>query len=182
MKIEAQLIGADSVILRVGQMTNKVKSYLLTTTNRLAIALQALVKNKLSGEVLHNRTGTLRRSINYAVHDDAGSVVASVGTNVVYAAAHEYGFNGDVTVRAHIRRSKAKMALATKHYVNKFGQMSIHVAQTGKYGKQSGDIQVRSFTRHMSMPERSYLRSSLHEQSGSIREALAEAVRKAVKE
>jgi len=178
MNITAQVIGKDALILRISRMTGTIRDEIVTTVKRLAIELQREVKRKLSGEVLHNRTGTLRRSINIAVMEDSTSVVASVGTNVVYAAAHEYGFDGEVTVRAHIRRNKAQMAMATKHYVNKLGVVSTHIAQTGKFGKQTGDIQVRSFTRHMHMPERSYLRSSLREESGNIRMELAEAVRR----
>ncbi len=178
MNITVQVIGKEAVILRLSRMTGYIRDEIITTVRRLAIELQAEVKHKLSGEVLKNQTGTLRRSINISIMEDATSVVASVGTNVVYAAAHEYGFDGLVTVREHIRRGKERMAMATKHYVNKLGVMSTHIAQTGKFGKQSGDIQVRSFTRQMHIPERSYLRSSLKDSAGGIRQELAAAAQR----
>ena len=59
---------------------------------RIGISVQAVVKDeKLSGQVLHVRTGTLRRSINFQPSEDTSGIYGSVGTNVEYAAIHEYG-------------------------------------------------------------------------------------------
>lgn len=46
------------------------------------------VRNKLSGQVLHRRTGTLAKSLNWKLTSDFS---ATIGTNVAYAAIHEFG-------------------------------------------------------------------------------------------
>ena len=50
---------------------------------------QYIKTEELSGQILHNRTGTLRRSIAMTPHRSQGFV--DVGTNVVYARVHEFG-------------------------------------------------------------------------------------------
>lgn len=58
----------------------------------LHIELQRqIVETKLSGQVLHERTGTLRRSIMQETAADGDVITSSVFTNTVYAAIHEYG-------------------------------------------------------------------------------------------
>jgi len=176
-----ELIGDDAILIKLEEKGTRVHDALRREMDLLAIEVQGLVKAKLSGPVLHNRTGLLRDSINIKVTDTGENISESVGTNVIYAAIHEYGFDDEETVSAHIRRSRMQMAMATKTYKNKFGTISKHVAQTGRYGKSTGEIQVRSFTRNMVMPERSYLRSTLREQTGTIRTRLADAVMAAMK-
>jgi phage gpG-like protein len=46
------------------------------------------VKTKLSGQVLKRRTGTLAKSLTWRLISDYQAVV---GTNVAYAAIHEFG-------------------------------------------------------------------------------------------
>jgi phage gpG-like protein len=133
----AQLAGAGDRFMAEQQIA----------VDRLSIEVQALVKDtKLSGQVLHTRTGTLRRSINRKVTKTPASVTAEVGTNVSYAAVHEYGFTGPVDVREHTR----KMA-------------------------GGGTANVRAHVMNMRMPERSFLRSTLDEQAEHIRETLRAA-------
>jgi len=124
---------------------------------RLSIEVQGAVKSeKLTGQVLHNRTGTLRRSINRVVEDDGRNVIAQVGTNVAYAGAHEFGFDGRVNVREHVRRSTAQMATGRRSRVR----------------KSEGEIHVRAHVRQMHLPERSYLRSTVRERAVQIRTAI----------
>ena len=104
--------------------------------------------------MLKNRTGTLRRKIHYTVTESANEISASVGVKLAYAAAHEYGFDGVVTVKEHLRL--VKMA---------FGRPIAPVEAT-----------IGAHTRHMHLPERSFLRSSLRENAASIRDQLAAAV------
>lgn len=59
---------------------------------RLHTELQhRIVADKLSGQVLQERTGTLRRSITERTDADADLIRSQVFTNVVYAAIHEFG-------------------------------------------------------------------------------------------
>jgi phage gpG-like protein len=103
-------------------------------------------ERKLSGQVLKNRTGTLRRKINQVVTESPDSIMASVGVKLSYAAIHEYGFDGVESVREYTRRTAKGIAVVPAH------------------------------ERHVHMPERSYLRSSLRENAASIRDSLAKAV------
>lgn len=144
-------IRAEALLARLAGAGDRLQRNLRSKVQRLAIEVQSLVKQKLSGPVLHVRTGTLRRSINQLVTEDSTGIRARVGTNVAYAAVHEYGFSGSVTVKAHTR------TLA------------------------SGTVQnVRSFTRTMNLPPRSFLRSTLEEEAPRIRSELRAAALDAV--
>ncbi len=154
--ISAQIIGADAVIAKLGAMPDRVVSLLRAAVEREAIALTGYVKeSKLSGQVLRNRTGTLRRSINYAM---IGDLAARVGTNLVYAAIHEYGGQ----TRAHVIEAKNAKALAF---------------QVG------GQTIIRRRVQHpgSKMPERSFLRSSLRDSRDRIVAAIQAAVTEGIK-
>lgn len=94
--IKATLTGETEVIQKLeGTMPKRVRGELVLTVRRLAIELQRYVKqDKLSGQVLKNRTGTLRRSVYQRVDESPQSVTGRVGTNVFYGALHEGGFEG----------------------------------------------------------------------------------------
>lgn len=155
--------------------TNRLNSRLLRVMQRLAIELQGNVKeDKLSGQVLHVRTGTLRRSINQRVESSGSQIVATVGTNVEYAAIHEYGFHGQVTVREHLRRSRAQMGLA-RFRMNKLGERIEVKGSYAKAGGGNGEVYVRSHTREVDLPERSFLRSALREMQPKIIQEIHQA-------
>ncbi len=122
--------------------------------DRFSKILQTQVKEKLSDDVLHVRTGTLRRSINQEVRTDPGGTEAIVGTNVEYAAVHEYGFHGEVSVREHLRRILGARPTAA-------GQS--RVSRDGRTRFVVGSTTVRAHMRNVNLPERSFLRSALHE-------------------
>lgn len=145
---------------------DRLHANMVRVVTRLSLEVQTAVKEgKLSGQALHNRTGTLRRSINRVVQDDGRNVIAQVGTNVRYAAIHEYGFDGIVNVREHTRRSARQLAVGRKKQV----------------GKSGGEITVRAHTMHMHMPERSFLRSTLRERVAKIRSEIKTAAREAIR-
>lgn len=136
----------------------KLRDRILTAVKRLAIELQGYVKqNKLSGQVLHTVTGTLRRSINQEVNETPTSIIATVGTNVNYAHVQEYGFKGDVSVGAYVRTMKS-------------GKWNI---------KGEGDGGVAGYTMTINMPERSFLRSALEDFQTKIIDQLTEAAHEA---
>lgn len=140
---------------RLKRIPQQLHQSILRAVTRLAIEIQGYVKtDKLSGQALHVRTGTLRRSINFKVVDTPVRIGATVGTNVEYAAAHEYGFQGPVTVKAHLR------------------QMSMAF---GKPVANPREIAVRSFVRQVNLPERSFLRSALQDFEPRILSDLREA-------
>ena len=123
---------------------------------RLALKMTGKVMGKLSGDVLRVRTGRLRRSIHPEWDFRQGYSGATVGTNVEYAAIHEYGFSGSVQVKSFQRE------------------------MTKAFGKPISPTQVtvRAHTRNVNMPERSFLRSALKEMKPEITESLQAALMK----
>lgn len=144
-------IRAEQLMARLTGVEGKLDAEMLRITTRLSIEVQSAVKDKLTGPVLHVRTGTLRRSINRKVEQIAGSTSATIGTNVVYAGVHEFGFDGPVEVRAHTRQMP-----------------------TG------GVANVRAHARQMHVKESSYLRSTLREFQPRIVRELREGAIKAL--
>jgi hypothetical protein len=97
-----------------------------------------VVEEKLSGQVLKNKTGTLRRSQHESVTSDEKSIRGAVSTDPsasAYGYVHEYG--GTFDVKAHMRKSS-------------------HNMQTW--------VREHSIT----FPERSFLRSTLNEMAPDI--------------
>jgi phage gpG-like protein len=157
--IRVTIVGAEGVIKHLGEVPPRVLGLVRQAVEAEAINLVRDVKeNKLTGQALKTRTGTLRRSINYALSIADQGLTAVVGTNLVYAKIHEYG---GVT-RAHVIRARNKKALAF---------------QIGGVGL------VRKSVQHpgSKMPERSFLRSSLRENAARIRAAIDAAVARGIK-
>jgi len=99
------LVGDREVLDRLRALPDAVNSSLLPAITRLGIELQRDVQqDKLSGQVLKSRTGSLGSSIDLRVDQSGGAIVANVFTDSPYAAVHEYGFAGTVSVRASLRR------------------------------------------------------------------------------
>ena len=154
--IRAEIVGQEAVIVRLKELPARVRGLVRQAVEAEAINLTRYVKGeKLSGQVLRARPpgGHLRRSINYQMQEIGDGIMASVGTNVVYAGIHEFGG----TTRAHVIQARNKKALAF---------------QAG------GETIVRRAVNHpgSKMPERSYLRSSLRENEARIKANIAAAV------
>lgn len=151
--IHGFIIGDKEVVKRLSAMSNEAQSKVRAAIGRMTLRLQRKVmQEKLSGQVLSVRTGNLRRSIDGRVVNDGGATTGIVDTNLKYAAAREYGFQGTVTVREHLRRAK------------------------------SGMVPVRSHSRRMNLPERSFLRSALRELQPDIVAAISAATGEAIKQ
>lgn len=160
--IKGEVIGAEAVVRRFERIPAALQIQLKVAITRLTIKLQRKVKvDKLSGQVLKVRTGTLRRSIDQLVTETAGSVTGRVSTNVGYGKKHEYGFKGVETVEAHLRTIKQA-----------FGRSITPV-----------EVNVRAHSRKVNLPERSFLRSALKDMasSGEIRNEIQAAVTRATK-
>lgn len=162
--ITATIYGAERVLAKIENVPSAARGSLRATTQKLAIDVQRhVVADKLSGQVLKNRTGTLRRSINQHVEETDTSVTGIVGADMDrarYARAHEYGFHGTVEVRAH-----------TRTITQAFGRKL----------KSAREAVISAHTMHMNLPERSYLRSSLRDMRAAIISAFEVSLRDAVK-
>lgn len=154
-------IRGEALLARIEGAEQRLREGLRRAVLRLAIEAQGKVKaEKLTGQVLHVRTGTLRRSINQRVTETPDGVHASVGTNVEYARIHEYGFAGPVSVKAHTQLRKAVF---------------------GKALTNPRRIAIRAHSRNVKMPARPFLRPVLDEMAPRVitdlRTAALEALR-----
>lgn len=97
-------------------------------------------------------TGRLRRSVRPAKARVFGNVIwSAIGSNVRYAGAHEFGFQGTVTVRAHTRRFARfeGQAISLKDAKTLQGR-----SKKVNPGLHQGQQQVRSHSRKMNIQAR----------------------------
>ena len=159
-----EIRNTEGAVTRLKKIPERLKPALIKTIEERTLAVLNLAKEKVSGPVLKNRTGTLRRKINHRMEVSAHQIIGRVGIRLSYAAAHEFGFKGQGTsdVRAHVRRIKSRNLQGIK----------------GKGGKATGVAFVRAHTRNwnMDLPERSFIRSALRELKESIHMGIADVV------
>lgn len=153
--ITATVTGQDKVIAHLQRAPADIAKSLLKTMTAIGFDLQGYVqRNKLSGQALKQRSGWLSSHVHPETKQDGEAITTTVGVDtraVPYAAIHEYG--GTI----HIPEVQDKLMV----FVSKQGDTVF----TRKH---------RAFSVHM--PERSYLRSSLHENEGKYREAIRREV------
>lgn len=156
--IRLEVIGAEATGRRLQAIAPAVRTSLDRAIALVALRLTRNVKaDKLSGQVLKNRTGRLRRSVNYRI-DGAGTdtVSAIVGTNVEYARTHELG--GTKTVKEHLRM------------------------QVMAWGRPMAEPKRVTVKQHEAkFPERSFLRSALREMTPQIRAEIGRAIAEGVR-
>lgn len=148
---------------------NKVPRYILSkfpqiqgavkvSMARLVLKLAAKIKGeKLSGQVLRNRTGTLRRSISPSVSGTETVTVGKVTTNVEYARIHEFG--GKTAPHVILPRRGRALAFPWKG-------KDVFFAKVNHPGSQ--------------MPERSFMRTALEEMRPEILEEFNNAIMQVV--
>lgn len=156
--IRGMIVGQSETIAKLGKVKDQVRDGVRKSVVRLTLELLRKVKaDKLSGQVLNVQTGRLRRSITQRVTEQGSTITGIVGTNVEYARAHELGFKGPVSVKAHLREIKKAW---------------------GKPLKAAKKIQVKPHTRQVELPARSFLRSALADMEPRIREEFRETLRR----
>ena len=190
MKITIDL-RQDALMAHLSMFPDRLATSIVRAMRRATIGLQGYVKSgKLSGQVLHVQTGTLRRSINQEVRYAGGGLIEGVvGTNVEYAAINEYG--GTVAVSTHIRqlRERGKMTLFKTSKSKDFGVWkNVRGKKTGVNATVSGaSSKTQFFTRAGAsmflrhVPERSFLRSALKEYQPIVNIELQRALLEAFK-
>ena len=153
--LTAAVIGDDKAAALLDSFGDRLQAGLGRTMMKLALSLQRKVMDdKLSGQVLAVRTGRLRDSIVAEVRQVDQAIVATVGSDVGYAAFQEYGFNGTESVREHLRTIRQA-----------FGRP---IAE-----KQ---ILVRASSRRVDYPAHSFLRSALAEMQPDLMAGLQAAL------
>lgn len=166
MIVNVTVAGDAELIARLKGMPRAVNEALYKKVLTLSLKLENLVKTgKLNGQVLNRITGALSRSIDHVVDRSLASVIGRVYSSgdVKYAAIHEYGG----TTSPHVIEPKKASVLAF-------------------IGKGGGQVFARKVNHPGSkMPERSFMRSSLHDMSTEIslglKTAVVGAVQKQVK-
>lgn len=115
------------------------------------------------------RTNRLRSSVrpSKAVVTDTGAE-SSIGTNVKYARAHEYGVDETVMVRPHTRRGQRLMTLRGGQ-----GQRVVKRAQ-------GPDVAVGSHKRRMRLPARAPITTGVRERLGRYGEVISAAIVRAL--
>ena len=90
MSLEIQ--GLDAILTTLAKAPGLMEKVLVAKMRDCMIQLQRHVqKDKLTGQVLHVRTGVLRNSIHPNVESDGKTVVGTVRTNVKYGVFWEFG-------------------------------------------------------------------------------------------
>lgn len=130
--------------------------------NSLAIRLEAhIVGDKLQGQVLHHRSGTLASSIRFKpAHPEGTSIIAEVtgaGGPAWYGRLHEYG------------------ATFARHSTARFGR---GFTKAGTKGRRIRSLEQRTMATYVRLPERSFMRSSLID----LKPRIAEELRMVLKE
>ncbi len=150
--IEATVFGADALAARLDAVPQALATNLAQTAERLAGELSRRVRGNLSGAVLQQRSGRLAASVAVTVQPAGSGVTATVGSDAVYAAIHEYG--GTLPARTIVPRNARALAFPWQGGERFFKHVAVPPVQ---------------------MPERSFLRSALAAMTPEIRTALAEA-------
>jgi len=165
MKVTGE-VKSTAVSAAIRRRSLNVFDYVGRAIEASAIDLVAYVKrNKLSDQVLHVRTGRLRRSITYRLTKEGDVVTAYVGTNVKYARAHEYGFQGEVSVPAHtVKAHQRHMSVA-------FGKLMKNPRMV-----DVREYVMRAHSMKMNLPERSFLRSSVEENASKYTDWIKDAM------
>ncbi len=155
--VNVQLLGDAALVSRIKTAPARVHAALFRKITILAFLLEMKIKSeKLSGQVLHVRTGALRRSIHSVVEDEGTLITGKAASSgdVKYAARHEFGFDGEEVVQAHMRTIK----------------------QAFGHAISPKEVLVKQFRRHAHTDERSFMRSSLGEMKDKILASMEAAV------
>jgi phage gpG-like protein len=155
-----QLVGDRELVAKFTAMPSKVHASLLKKVTVLALQLESKVKAALSGPVLKVQTGALRRSIFETVEDSPTKVIGKVASSgdVKYAAIHELGG----VIPAHDIVPNKAQALAFVMGGKQVFAKRVHIPD-------------------VTMPQRSFLRSSLADMAPQIEQGLRDAVREGLK-
>jgi hypothetical protein len=162
IEITGTVTGEKVVTARLSGLPDNVRASLTRAMNRITIDLQGyVVRNKLSGQLLKRRTGTLAASIQHRVVSSANGVTGVVGSRInegsplKYAYPLENGFEGDVPVKEHLRQMTTAF---------------------GRVVKEPRKITVHAHSRHVKTKAYKYLASSLAARRDDYLEQLRRAV------
>lgn len=115
-------------------------------------------------------TTHLRASVRWTEAKIEGeTVTGSIGSNVRYAAVHEFGFEGDVEVKPFFRKNRKFAFVAKIERVSKKTGRSYKTAVRGPEGQS----QVKQHTRHMRIPARAPFGYGIEDNTQLITDAMS---------
>jgi phage gpG-like protein len=164
MSLDVQFLGDQKIVATLRGMGPKGTAAAKSSITRSTMKVNRLAKEKApvgSPTRGDKHPGTLRRAINPKVTGSGTVIVGTVGIKLTYAAAHEFGFHGTVTVPAHLRMMRVAW---------------------GRPVANPRQIMVGTHPMQMNIKERSYLRAALRELRSDIIADLQSSVAKAVRE
>lgn len=147
----------------------------------------AIQEKRLSGKgpfpVSEGRLGVVTNRLRTSLRrtkavQSGGGLIGSIGSNVIYAGAHEFGFEGSVSVKSYTRKlasgdrfsiNGAQVRRGTASHI--MGGNLKKVARTA-----SGVATVKAHTRHMHVPERAPIRKGIEERLELYVEPLSNAI------
>jgi phage gpG-like protein len=105
-------------------------------------------RKQKSKRALLVRSGYLRRSVRIT---RINGLTTFIGSDAVYAKAHNEGFKGVVHVKQHTRNKYRNEKIATGKFTRK-GKMRMRTVQ-----RVNGSINVKAHTRRMNLPRRQFM-------------------------
>lgn len=166
--LSIKVTGDREVIARVHAVEPKIRANLRKTVTKLRLELEALVKAKLSDDVLHVKTGALRSGVFSETIEGDGSIGGRVvaGKNVPYAAIQEFG--GTINHPG-----------GTAYFPGfGLGGLAVFISNRSEIASKL----PRTAPHEIHIPERSYMRSSLSEMRLKIVTELTAATKQGTQE
>lgn len=162
--LDLTMLGEADLVAKLGALPSIVRQAVSAKIRGLTLMLEARVKGKLSGSVLRVRSGALRRSIQSEFKSDAAKSEGTVFSSgdVKYGAIHEFG--GVIKHPGGVRYSQAMGLVGKAKFLS--NNFVGPARKTGAYT--------------ITMPERSFMRSSLREMVDQISDGIDDAVKGSV--
>lgn len=162
MEIHGTVENAKEVVGNIMDVADRIRAEVHVQMEDSMVELYMYITGaKLSGQVLNVRTGRLRAAVGSRVYESGDEVIGEVYVpldKVPYARLQEMGGK----TKAHIIRPKVRKAL--------------------RFIGADGDEVITSLVNHPGsvMPERSFMRSGLHDMTTRILNDLNDAIARAV--
>lgn len=172
ISIRVSLAGLSPDGREIAAMMDRIVHPNETLRNSISLGLQMLAlrvqKERFTGQgpfpVADKKLGVKSGRLSRDLHAEPAAVTGNgysgrIGTAVEYFAAHELGFEGEVSVRAHVRSAHT---LSKKKITNSKGKVQIRPAQSRL--EQS----VRAHKRKVKIPKREPLRTGIEQHAPAI--------------
>lgn len=175
MTITIELLGAEKLQAKL-DLLGRPHPAIVSAMNDIADKLVGTVQSqKLSGQVLKVQTGRLRRSITRRVESTSDGINAIAGTNVEYAKIHEYGGTINIPPKQMLIRHR----LTAKGDLMKQVSNKNLLRFAKKSHKRVREMFAQTQGHTITMPERSFMRTSLQETKAYAKERLLRALNEA---